>query len=392
MIAAEFLERLSRRIDRIDQKELKTYVLDLIKEREFLMSLFDQLQQGMIVLNESGRIFFMNRRMSQLLDISYELGKKNDLTDIFKDVPLRNLIVNTIRKKNELYNYETEALLPRPMVLKITISFLENSGKKLAVLLIENISHNEIKAREQFKLENLETLTGLAAALAHEIGNPLNSLTIHFKLLEQQLKNCKIKEGKQFDKTLAIIQEETGRLDQIIRNFLRATRRKPIQYEMSQLNDTVQKIVEFLSPEFKNNNIKVKLDLEKNIPEFLIDPDRIQQVLLNLSKNAIHAMPKGGTLFVSTETRSKLCIVRFRDTGTGIAEENIQKIFDAYYTTKEEGSGLGLMIANQIIREHGGRIEVTSKIKQGTTFSITIPMRTEKLRLTGPKEKDESLV
>ena len=140
-----------------------------------------------------------------------------------------------------------------------------------------------------------------------------------------------------------------------------------------------------MKPELKASKIRVDETLDKRLPLFLIDPERIHQVFLNIIKNAVHAMPKGGALKIQTEAKGKLCLIHFQDTGVGIPDESIAKIFDAYYTTKEEGSGLGLMIVYQIIREHGGRIEVSSKPNQGTTFTIVLPIRTEKLSLPEPK-------
>ena len=187
--------------------------------------------------------------------------------------------------------------------------------------------------------------------------------------------------------SLRAMEEETQRLDQIVRNFLRATRRKPLQFEPLQINDLLQKTLFFLSPELKTARIRILEELDKRMPIFLLDPERIHQVCLNIIKNEIHAMPKGGTLRIQTKVHEKLCLIHFQDTGIGIPEDKIHKIFDAYYTTKEEGSGLGLMIVYQIIREHGGRIEVSSKLGEGTTFSAILPIRTEKLGLPEPEKK-----
>jgi len=131
----------------------------------------------------------------------------------------------------------------------------------------------------------------------------------------------------------------------------------------------------------KESKIQVTQQLNAEIPLFLIDQDRMQQVFINLVKNSIQAMVRGGKLNIQTGLKDKLCFIQIQDTGVGIPESKLPKIFDAYFTTKEEGSGLGLMIAYQIISEHHGRIEATSKVNMGTTFRIVLPIRKEKLEL-----------
>jgi len=142
-----------------------------------------------------------------------------------------------------------------------------------------------------------------------------------------------------------------------------------------------------LEPELKAAKIRLATQWDERVPEFLLDHLRIHQVFLNIIKNAIHAMPKGGSLRIGTELKGKLCLIHFHDTGVGISDQDLPKIFDAYYTTREGGSGLGLMIVYQIVREHGGRIEVSSKLGKGTRFTVILPIRKEKLRLPEPVEK-----
>lgn len=343
-----------------------------------------------MVLTLKKEVLFLNRRMMQLFNIPESMQTKGIFEHIIPDAPFADFIANAIEQKEELFQKEFEILLPRPMILKINL-FYERKQTPLAVILtVTNLSQAELNIREQFKLENWESLLGLAAGIAHEIGNPLNSLTIHLKLIEKALQKLPPKDKKKIEASLHAAQDETVRLDQIVRNFLKATRRKPLKFELAQVNDLVEQTTSFLKPELKAAKIRVIEEFDKRMPLFLIDPERIHQVFVNIIKNAIHAMPKGGTLRIQTEAKGKLCLIHFQDTGVGIPEESLSKIFDAYYTTKEEGSGLGLMIVYQILREHGGRIEVASKANRGTTFTIILPIRTEKLSLPGPKTGSRS--
>ncbi len=389
MATPEFLERIANRIDRIDRKGLEQYVLDVIRELKFVTSLLDQAQEGLMVISPNQEIQFINRRMSQLLNLPENASRKN-VRHIIPDPELSGLILNAIEQKKEIFHQELEVLLPRPMILKINLLYEKKGKPPIFILSITNLTENETNIRERYQLANWKAMLGLAAGIAHEIGNPLNSMTIHVKLLSKLISKIPPSDRKKAEDSLKAVGDEMTRLDQIIRDFLRATRRKPLRFEPVQINDLLEKTLTFLSPELKHSKIKVIKELDQEVPGFLIDPDRIQQVFLNVIKNAIHAMPKGGILKIQTEGKEKLCMIHFQDTGVGIPGDIIPRIFDAYYTTKEEGSGLGLMIVHQIIKEHGGRIEVKSKPNQGTTFTVLLPIRKQRLRLPEPNGGQES--
>lgn len=383
MPTAEFLERLIKRIDRLDRKHLENYVLDLIAEKELLVSLLNNIPEGVAVLDGTGRFLFSNRRFAQLLNLP-DISSSASIAKLIEDPPLHSLVQEALKKREELFQRELEVLIPRPMILQVTLVY-ERSGKtELSILIFRNVTQAELSTREHFQMQNLESLVGLAAGIAHEIGNPINSMAIHLQLISKALKQLPSKESKKIEPSLNVIREELKRLDKIVRNFLGATRRKPLRFEMSAVHDLLTKTITVLEPELKAANIRVIQEHDERIPDFLIDPERIYQVFLNIVKNAVHAMPDGGMLRIRTQLKDKLCLIQFQDTGIGISEENLPKIFDAYYTTREGGSGLGLMIVYQIIREHGGRIEVTSKRSAGTKFTLILPLRKEKLGLPEP--------
>lgn len=388
MATLEFLERMATRIDRIDRKGLEQYILAAIGELKFLTFLLDQAQEGLMVVAANQEVLFVNRRMIQLLNLPDEMNHKNAV-QMIPDPELSNIILSAVKQRKEIFQQEFEVLLPRPMILKINLIYEKKQAPQIFILSITNLTNTESNLRERYQLANWQAMLGLAAGIAHEIGNPLNSLTIHLKLLSKMISKVPSGERKNAESSLKAMESEMARLDQIIRNFLRATRRKPLRFEAIQINDLLQKTLLFLKPELKHSKIKVIEDFGKDIPVFLIDPDRIQQVFVNIIKNAIHAMPKGGTLKINTEGKEKLCMIHFQDTGVGIFPDMVPRIFDAYYTTKEEGSGLGLMIVHQIIKEHGGRIEVQSKPNQGSTFTVLLPIRKQRLRLPEPKNGRE---
>jgi len=226
--------------------------------------------------------------------------------------------------------------------------------------------------------------------VAHEIGNPLNAIQIHIGLLKDEISKLTKVRQNEFRRLTEVIASETRRLDQIVRSFLRATRRPPLRFRLESLNDILEEAVDFLRPEMTKRKTRPKITLDKKLPPFLLDRDRLHQTFINLIKNGMEAMPKGGTLNISTSLREKLCLVRFEDEGKGIEEQDLPHIFESYYTTKEEGSGLGLTQVYQTVREHGGRIDVKSTPEKGSIFTLVLPVRQERLSLPQPRNPSSS--
>ena len=390
MASVEFLERIINRLDKIDRKHLQEHVLNLIRDKKLLSVFLDSIPDGILAIDLKGRALFANRRLIQLFHLTEPVESNVPVAQLLQDPSLIELVRDHLNQHKEMFQKEIEVLIPRPMILEITLLFEKIEGTEMAILVVRNLSAHELGTRQNFQNQQLETMVGLAAGIAHEIGNPINSITIHLQLLEKEMRKLSPREGGKLEKlkdSLAAIQEETRRLDKIIRNFLAAVRRKPLHFDLCRVHDILKKTLLIMEPELKGAKIKVSAEWDERIPEFLLDSERIQQVFVNIIKNAAQAMPKGGRLNITTRMKDKLCLVSFQDTGGGISDSDLPKIFDAYYTTKEGGSGLGLMIVYQIIREHGGRIEVSSRAAVGTKFTVILPIRKEKLGLPAPVKK-----
>src|SRR5208282_1647569 len=178
--------------------------------------------------------------------------------------------------------------------------------------------------------------------------------------------------------------------DYIITQFLQAIRPAPLQLKMASLNDVVEKTLELLRPEVENRGVTVKTKLARNLTATPVDATQMQQVLVNLIKNAAQAMTTGGTLTLHTGENSDGVWVSVEDTGGGIQPEQISRIFEPFYTTKKKGSGLGLMIVQRIVRAHNGRIELESHVGRGTTFRIWLPLHERRPRLLEAKNAGAS--
>jgi signal transduction histidine kinase len=282
--------------------------------------------------------------------------------------------------------HNLKILSPREMQLRLSIFTCSKEEKQNVVVLLSDITSRTEQEFEAAMLTRMESLVRLAGGIAHEIGNPLNAITIHLELLKKRLAGLPDVKRRELADSLSDIQNETRRLDRIIRNFLKATRKPPLRFQLDDLNDVIADALSFLKPQLDISRIQVKFQRDENLPVFLLDRERLYYAFMNLIKNALEAMPQGGSLKIALTHKQHCAIATVTDTGSGIAEKDIPKIFDIYYTTKQEGAGLGLMMVYDAIAEHGGKIEVVSKQNRGTTFKILLPIREPQLQLQHAQE------
>jgi signal transduction histidine kinase len=187
----------------------------------------------------------------------------------------------------------------------------------------------------------------------------------------------------QLDKYIGIVNEEIDRLNHIVVDFLFAVRPMDINPVEADINALLSELAAFVLYELEEAHIECALVLDESLPLLSFDERFLKQAFLNLIKNAAAAMPEGGILTIKTEKRDAEALISIQDTGTGISEENLSKIFEPYFTTKETGSGLGLTLVFKIIREHQGEISVKSREGEGTSFIITLPIPQKERRLIG---------
>jgi two-component system, NtrC family, sensor kinase len=240
--------------------------------------------------------------------------------------------------------------------------------------LYQNLKQSQDTLRRADRLSSLGLLT---AGLAHEIRNPLVAIRTFTQLLPERYDDAEFREGFQ-----GLALKEVDRICGLITDLLSFARPSRPNVAEESINDVVDGISRILETEAKEKGVEITRDFAANLPKVWIDREQMKQVFMNLILNAIQAMKEGGLVFISTRPHSKneaaqpgqYVQIEIRDTGVGIPEENLDHIFDPFFTSKDEGSGLGLSISHQIVQEHGGYVTVASKLDVGTSFFINLPV------------------
>ena len=376
-----FLEKLVARLDRVEPGEVQQIVTRLIREKGFLEKVFEALREGVIILDPQGIIGFLNHAACQFFGLDPERAVGDTLSS-----QVRGLDWDTIAKPGRSISRDLEVFYPENRYLNFYLAPIEDHGDSAEslgyVMLVRDLTSTRAEAEETLESERLNALTLLAAGVAHEIGNPLNSLDIHLQLLGRKFRKLPPGDRGPLEDSLATAREEIHRLDTILKNFLHAVRPTTPRRERHDLHALLHSTLRLLEPELSSRHIAVELDLADSLPSAMIDSGQFQQVFYNLIRNAYQALPPAdGRITVRTQCNDYEYQIAIEDNGSGISPEMMGAIFEPYRSTKASGSGLGLLIVRRIVRQHGGEIEINSEEHCGTRVIIHLPRSERTVRL-----------
>ena len=411
---AGFLEKLIERLGRIGPEEVQNYFLRLAQEKGFLETVFNAIQEGIIVTDSKGRITYLNDAACGLfgLEAVDAIGKR-------LDERIRGLDWEALTKSGGPVSHDMEIFYPQnrfinfyivPLVIEpreaaVVATPLRGVGEERGhppsrvsggasrpvatsaaeqvghVMILRDITKSRRTAQQTIESERLNALTLLAAGVAHEIGNPLNSLHIHLQLMERSVQKLDDGAKAELQQSIDVARSEVNRLDSIVTQFLRAVRPSQPQLRPENVNTIVEEAVRFFMPEIQDRDIVVEQELRSDLPLLQLDRDQMKQAFYNVIKNSLEAMQRHGTLRIRTDLDDTHVLVRFVDTGSGMSAANLSRVFEPYFTTKPAGTGLGLLIVRRIVREHGGELSIESSQGKGLTLTIRLPYIDKRIRM-----------
>jgi two-component system, sporulation sensor kinase E len=405
---AGFLEKLIERLGRIGPEEVQNYFLRLAQEKGFLETVFNAIHEGIIVTDSNGRVTYLNDAACKLfgLEAADAIGKR-------LDERVRGLDWDSLTQSGGPVSRDTEIFYPEnrfinfyivPLMIEhreATGSAGESGGAKPAipaiagrvghVMILRDITESRRTAQQTIESERLNALTLLAAGVAHEIGNPLNSLHIHLQLMERKARELNHNAKAELQQSIDVARSEVRRLDSIVTQFLRAIRPSRPRLHPENVNTIVEEAVRFFTPEIQDRDIVVEQELRADLPLLQLDREQIKQVFYNVIKNSLEAMKRHGTLRIRTDLDDTYVMVSFIDTGGGMSAENLGRVFEPYFTTKPSGTGLGLLIVRRIVREHGGELSIESSQDKGLTLTIRLPYIERRIRMLEAGESKRPL-
>ncbi len=377
--SSPFLDKLVSRIDRLGTTGLQDQVLSLARRRGLLESILQSVQEGVIVVSSDGAVTYANHAAEELLGFEFQRLRGHPVERYLPDIDWAALARRDEDSWKRMTTIEVELLRPKRRIVSLYAFPLEADDGESAdpgvVAILRDVTREREDAATVLESERMDAIRVLAASLAHEIGNPLNALGIHLQLLRRAVKN--LPEGESRDELADLARiagDEISRLDLILSKFLRALRPSAPDLAPCDVLQILGDSLKVMKGDIESHRISVSIDHPLSLPKISGDAEQLKQVFFNLVKNAVQAMGDGGALSISLSADDRDLTVSFRDTGSGIAADDLGRLFKTFHTGKADGHGLGLAIVDRIVRDHGGRIDVSSRPGEGARFTLSFPL------------------
>ncbi len=384
------LDKVLGKLEDLDEVNLSNLVQRLARERKLLETVFDVMRDGILVLDGAGIINYSNQQGRRLLGIKEEHPEKLSLLRASPDLA-RSLGLDRFTEEGRPEVVVRETLIDYPekkylrayaVPIEPTSSDSASQNKVEMAVVLTDVTEEKTNVEEQIENEKVSSIMDLAAGVAHELGNPLNSINIHLQVLQRSLQRHlpQMESNEKIKKSLHSCIREVRRLDSIIVHFLKAIRPSIPDFREFNLLENIQEILHIKEKELSGKKIKVRLEAGNNDPFILGDADQIKQVFFNVIGNAIDAVSNSSEIRIIISWEDEYIAVQIIDHGMGIGKENAARVFEPYFTTKKKGNGIGMMIVHRIMRNHGGEVGIDSKLGSGTIVTLKFPRKDTRQR------------
>lgn len=367
-----------------DIESVLNQMINLVKEgksahEKFFSDIILNSIDAIIGFDNDHKIFLWNKGAENIFGYLKQEITGKDFSLLIPDYLLnkgeKEYLIREVEEKGFLANHETERITKSGEIRNVSISRFaisnENHKNIGSVGIIRDITQLKKLEKELREKENLALIGEVVSSIAHSLSNPLNIISgnADFLLLDR-------KENDKDYEELKIILDETTRITKSIRHLLNFSRPIHTEKKKNNINEVVLKVISGFKFISEHKDIKIKKNLQKDIPLFSFDSSQLEEVISNIITNAMQAIPKAGTINISSFSEENKVIIEISDNGNGIAKENLSKVFLPFYSSKEygKGTGLGLAIAKRVIGEHNGDIMVESKVGRGTKFRLSFPV------------------
>ncbi len=377
-ISSDFAPRdefkaLASELQLLGQK-LQSDRLKTLGERVELHHVVDKLEDGLVFFNQDCRILFLNKAAEAIVGKALDEVRDHPLADVLEPFhPLRKTLERLLPLEGSARNATVSVAQDGRSREFLVSTFAVTEGERTmgAMVLLKDLDSIKTLQSLVSYSAKLTALGRLTSGVAHEVKNPLNAMMIHLELLKDRLGPAS--EGQE---NLEVIGSEIKRLDRALQGFLKFIRPQELTLRAVDLNALLQNVIALLEVEWQQAGIRFEFQPKPSLPPITADEELLHQAFMNLVLNACQAMPKGGTVRLTAEPEGREMVrVTVADEGVGIPPEDLDKIFALYYTTRPDGSGIGLSLVYRTVQLHDGNIDVSSEVGKGTTMTVRLPVR-----------------
>ena len=392
-----YVKRVSQKASKLSQEQLVSLLDDMVEENENLYSILESISAGLLIVDndffllQSNKIVESRLKFSVYLDDPkatscpiWEIMEDEEIGDYFKKCAEKE-ITNT----TEDFSIMTSGGSVRFITITMTplVHHGETTGK---IILVRDVTEKKNQEVILHRMENMAGLTNLAAGMAHEIKNPLGAISIHIQLITKALEKARennntLPPPKFVEDHIDVVNDEINHLNKLIMDFLFAVRPVNATLQLKKPAALIQNIADFFTPEFHDNNINVKIIIKDSQSRLMVDEKLLRDLILNLAQNALAAIKTKkeqtqeedyeGEFTIECASSDNKYSILVSDNGCGMKEETVAKIFEPYFTTKANGTGLGMTMVYKIVKEFSGDIQVKSEEGKGTVFTMVFPLQ-----------------